>query len=192
MPDAYKDAERFALLRGLSKRIGALLNSALARTDQPVQACLDDLLGAVYSLFFAVHLDFDPRPQALEPGNVRSVLDRAQDMAKCTVRTEGKWSAGFYLNSSLFRIDETVTGESNKKFEELLACADESFNKWRGTDWQKSKLKEVNDEARRLKHREVGLIAGRKVEPGQALDAIGELLTLLEAYDSNATSKPTS
>ena len=148
-------------------------------------------------MFFAVHLDFDPRPGPLKLDNIQSLLQRAQDMANCRIRTEGKWTAGFYLNSSLFRTDavyhrvvETVTGKSDKKFEKLLASADERFKKWRGSDWQRKNLKAINDEVVRLKHREVGLIAGRKVGLPEALAAVHELLTLLEAFDSSATFRP--
>ena len=198
VPEAAKDAAHFAVLRELSKRIGDLLNSAVAHAEKPMQACLDDLLGAVYSLFFAVHLDFDPRPKPLKPENIQSVLDRAQDMAKCKVRTEGKWTAGFYFNNSLFRIDavchrglETVTGRSDT-IEQSLVCADDLFKKWRGSDWQRTNLKEINPEVIRLKHREIGLIAGRKVELQGAIEAIRELLTLLEAFDSNPSLQPKS
>jgi hypothetical protein len=199
IPETDKDATRFAAPRQLSKRVGELLICAMCRDDQPVQACLDDLLGAVYSLFYAVHFGFDSRPMPLEPDNMQSVLDRANDMANCEVRTAGKWAAGFYLNNALFRIDavyhraiETVTGKSDEKFPKLLACAEERFKKWRGSDWQSSKLREINCEVIRLKHRKSGLIAGRKVDLEGALEAVCELLVLLEAFTSAAPSSPLS
>ncbi len=129
------------------------------------------------------------------PDNIKSVLDRARDMATCKVRTEGKWAAGFYFNSALFRIDavyhrviETVAGTSNEKFEKLLASVDTRFNQWRGCSWERKKLEVINKEMIRLKHRETGIIAGRKVTLEEAVESIRELLTLLEAFDSHASS----
>ncbi len=190
-----KDFPRFAILCELSARIEYLLNSAVARADEAVQACLDDLLGAVYSLFFAVRLEFDSRPGPLKADNIKSVLDRARNMADRNVRTDGKWAAGFYFNNALFRIDavyhrvlETVTGKSNVGLEKILACACERYRKWREYDWDNEKLGVINNEVIRLKHRESALFAGRKVILDEAVEAIRELLTLLDAFDSSASS----
>jgi len=54
----------------MSGRIAALLDSAMRRTGEPVQACLDDLLGAVYNLFFAVQLELEARGQDFRSGTL--------------------------------------------------------------------------------------------------------------------------
>src|SRR5438105_15849437 len=61
-------------------------------------------LGAVYSLIYAAHHDYTDRSIPLAPADIQSVSKRAADMSELRVRTDGQWTAGYYLNSALFRI----------------------------------------------------------------------------------------
>jgi len=53
-----------------SKRVGLLLTKH-KNSKTSLLACLDDLLGAVYNLFYATHFQYSDRLKPLaEPGNV--------------------------------------------------------------------------------------------------------------------------
>jgi len=86
----------FLKLTALAGRIAQLLGST-PPVKQSLQACLDDLLGAVYSLMYAKRHKFVSRPQALAQKDIGNVLIRARRMAASKLRTEGKWTAGFLL-----------------------------------------------------------------------------------------------
>jgi hypothetical protein len=92
----------FVKLAALAGHIAQLL-SPKPPIKTSLQACLDDLLGAVYSLMYAKHYKFVGRPQALGQKDIGNVLIRARKMAVSKLRTEGKWTAGFYFNNALFR-----------------------------------------------------------------------------------------
>ena len=62
-------------------RIGVLLSAANHNSATARQGCLDDLLGAVYSLIFAIAHGYEDRPGALDKSNVNSVITRANDLA---------------------------------------------------------------------------------------------------------------
>src|SRR6267378_5710466 len=85
-------------------RLAELLNSGKAKRNDCALATLDDLLGAVYALIFAMHKEpsFKNRPigQRTDP---HVILNRARAIAKShRIRTTGKWMAGFHFNSALF------------------------------------------------------------------------------------------
>jgi hypothetical protein len=155
-----------------------------------MEASLDDLLGAVYSLIYATNYDYDERQKPLRPLDFQAVLIRAQDMAACKVRTEGKWTAGFYFNNALFRIAaiyhrslKIVTGRERTRLyvDALRPTARASFPKW--TDANLAKLhKEVNG----LKHTPDGIYKGRDVKFDQAVKALDELLNLIEMWAASS------
>ena len=177
-------------LRDLSRRIATLLEPEVSAPSEWA-ACLDDLLGAVYSLFYAIHYDFSERPNALAPENIKSVLDRAKDMAQNRVRTEGKWTAGFYFNNALFRI-AAVTHRALKMYlpnsklnmETLVSEAETKYRNATGRDWEHGSLKTVCDEVNHLKHTDAGIIKGRAAVLQTAIKAAEELLALIEACES--------
>jgi hypothetical protein len=180
----------FAKLAALANRIAQLLSS-----DPPIkhslQACLDDLLGAVYSLMYAKHFKFSDRPKALEQHDIRNVLIRARKMAASKLRTEGKWTAGFYFNNSLFRTAavyhrslKAVTGNEDK--ENIYVCdlepiAEKNYEKIRHTAWPNENVAKVHREVNDLKHTSNGIIGGRGVKLDQAIKAVDEVLSLIEA-----------
>ena len=113
---------------------------------------------------------------------------RAKDMAHYRVRTEGKWTAGFYFNNALFRIAavyhrilKVVVGDNSKPFKVLVPEAHELFKKAQHRDWESGMLKRVNCEVNGLKHTDEGIIEGRKVSFSEAVRAADELTTLIEA-----------
>ncbi len=155
-----------------------------------MQACLDDLLGAVYSLMYAKHYEFDDRPQPLAQANVDSVVVRAKDMAALKLRTEGKWTAGFYFNNALFRTSgvyhralKILTGNEleKKNVGELRPIVENLYEQRKGSPWEHGHVKQVHDEVIDLKHTSDGIIEGRNVPFATAADAVEELLNLIEA-----------
>jgi hypothetical protein len=184
--DRDRDAD-YQPLCGLSQRIAALVEREACASSEWA-ACLDDLLGAVYSLFFAIHHDFSERPNALATDNIKSVQVRANHMANGRVRTEGKWTAGFYLNNALFRIAavyhralKLYMGDSKSGLERLVSNARAKYKRVQGQNWESGALWRVTDQVNNLKHRENGIIKGRDVGLTDAIKSADELLALIEA-----------
>jgi len=180
--------QEFVKLTALARRIAQLLGS-----DPPVkpslQACLDDLLGAVYSLMYAKHHRFGSRPQALEQKDIGNVVVRARKMSLSKLRTEGKWTAGFYFNNSLFRTAavyhrslKIVTGneDSKKYLDELEPDAKKRYEDVRHAPWANKNVRKVHCEVNGLKHGSSGISGGRGVEFETAVEAIDEILNLIE------------
>jgi hypothetical protein len=183
-----KDQE-FAKLPVLAGRIAQLLD-AKPPVKQSLQACLDDLLGAVYSLMYAKHYKFVSRPQALGQKDIGNVLIRARKMAASKLRTEGKWTAGFYFNNALFRTAavyhralKILTGnEQTKKWVwELEPDAINRYKCVRNAPWANKNVSDVHDEVNDLKHTSSGIIEGRDVEFETAIAAVSEILELIGA-----------
>ncbi len=177
-------------LEGLSGRIAQLLDSPALQSRRSLLACLDDLLGAVYSLFYAIHHDYTDREKSLSNKDIKAVAVRAADMASGRVRCEGQWTAGFYFNNTLFRIAavyhrtlKVVTGKENTKLfpHGLLSDARKVFKQWQGQDWTNTNLQKVYDQVNDLKHTANGIIEGRDVGYNDALEALRELLILIES-----------
>jgi len=177
----------FVKLTALAGRIAQLLYSK-PQPEQSLRACLDDSLGAVYSLMYAKHYKFVSRPQALDQKDIGNVLIRARKMATSKLRTEGKWTAGFYFNNALFRTAavyhrslKITTGDETSSIKILIKTAEERYRQARGVDWMSKSAMKVNCEVNSLKHTSSGIIDGRKVEFEHALAAIDEILDLIEA-----------
>src|SRR6202140_1060600 len=167
----------FLKLSTLAGRIAQFLYSKPQR-KQSLQACLDDLLGAVYSLMYAKHYKFSSRPQALGQNDIRNVLVRAREMAVSKLRTEGKWTAGFYFNNALFRTSavyhralKIVTGneEKDKNVGELRPVAEELYKRARGVPWVNTSVREVHKEVTGLKHTSDGKAAAELCSSGLQL-----------------------
>jgi hypothetical protein len=170
-PLAYRELSEF------SSRIAVLLESQKGASHRPLLACLDDLLGAVYSLFFAVQLGYKDRQQALASQDLAAVLKRAKDMADLKVRAEGAWTAGFYFNNALFRVAAVYHRARQVVTPQMRQNHSSKF----------TGLGKVTDEVNGLKHKK-GVIAGRKVKFEDSLEAIAELLELLEAFKETPPS----
>ena len=179
----------FQRLPLLAKRIGQLLSSN-PQPKRSLQACLDDLLGAVYSLMYAKHYEFDDRPQPLTPENMDSVVVRAKDMAASKLRTEGKWTAGFYFNNALFRTSgvyhrtlKILSGNELTRKDMgvgvLRPIVEKLYKARKGLPWEYRNVKQVHNEVVELKHKK-GVIEGRNVPFATAADAVEELLNLIE------------
>jgi hypothetical protein len=183
------DAE-FVKLTALAGRIAQLLASK-PQPRQSLQACLDDLLGAVYSLMYAKHYKFRNRPQALEQNDFQNVLVRARKMAVSKLRTDGQWTAGFYFNNTLFRTSavyhralKILTGNEkahDKNVGELRPIAEVLYKKARGIPWVNDSVRKVHCEVNGLKHGSSGISGGRDVQFDAAVRAVDEILELIEA-----------
>jgi hypothetical protein len=191
MPNFFQtDRQRgqdYEPLYELSRRIAKLLEPEVSAPSEWA-ACLDDLLGAVYSLFFAIRHNLSERPNPLSERDIDAVLVRAKNIAQAKVRTEGKWTAGFYLNNALFRIAavyhralKIYAGDSQLEMKKLVKKAEEKYRNAQGRPWESRMLKKVNCEVNRVKHRESGIIKGRDAGLKEAIQATDELLTLIEA-----------
>ena len=174
-----------------SERIAALLDKPEVRRQNAVLACLDDLLGVVYSLFYAIHHEYASRPQTLSSPDIDALLVRARDMGHCRIRTDGKWTAGYYFNSALFRLAsvyhrtlEIVVGTQGESFKVLLRKTQVWFKSSQGSDWACGSLKKVNNEVNALKHTPQGIFSGRNVAFEDAVSSAEELMTLLEAFQT--------
>jgi hypothetical protein len=195
MPDylilsTEKTADCEALFH-LSRRIAALLQSQKIQSNASMQASLDDLLGAVYSLIYARNYDYDDRQQSLGPKDIGAVKIRATDMAAGKVRTEGKWTAGFYFNNALFRISavyhralKIIAGRETEKVyvDKLRPTAETLFQTWRNQRWTSANLINLHKEVNELKHTADGIFQGRDVKFDAAIQALDELLNLIEAW----------
>lgn len=178
-------------LSDCSGRIATLLEKAGIHSQYAFLACLDDLLGAVYSLFHAVYHGYACRPEILTQPDISSVLLRAKDMNRCEVRTDGKWTAGYYFNGALFRLAsvyhralQIVVGTQGERFEVLLRKTRVWFKSCQGSDWASPALRKVSDEVNGLKHSPQGIFTGRNVAFEDAVQATEELLALLEAFEA--------
>ncbi|MGA2988913.1 MAG: hypothetical protein ABSD88_00455 [Candidatus Korobacteraceae bacterium] len=180
-------------LSEFASRIGTLLEANIR--SRGLSACLDDLLGAVYSLFYATRHEYTDRTQELNAAAMKHVTHRARSMAQGRIRTDGKWTAGFYFNNTLFRLAavyhrslKVVTGkeETEMKVGPLLLIAQEAFRALRQEDWKNCKLHEIHRQVNGLKHTGSGIYGGRKVLFKDAVEAIEELLVLIETLGHQA------
>ena len=184
-----KNPSAFQELQLQAARIADLMSLSPLQARQSLMGCLDDLLGAVYSLMYAAHRGYSDRPQALNAHDLQNVLIRARDMSNGKVRTEGKWTAGFYFNNALFRLAavyhralKIVTGNENSglNVNDLIVQAKTKFRQARKQDWSNTKTHHIHREVNNLKHTAEGIFQGRNVTFADSLGAVDELLTLIE------------
>ncbi len=111
-------------------------------------------------------------------------------MAASRLRTEGKWTAGFYFDNALFRAAavyhralKILTGnEQSKKW--VWELEPDAINRYKGArnaPWANKIVSKVHDEVNDLKHTSCGIINGRDVEFETAIAAVSEILELIEA-----------
>lgn len=125
---------------------------------ESLQACLDDLLGAIYSLMYAKHYGYDDRMNPLSTKDINAVLIGSQDMSNLKMRTEGKWTAGFYFNNGLFRTSavyhrvlKIVTGNelTEKNVGTLRPIAEKLYKQKRGQPWTNTHVRSLHKEGKR-------------------------------------------
>lgn len=192
----------------LSQSITALLKSNKQRDDAHVWATLDDFLGAVYALILAFHntppFKNRPRGQSIDS---RVVLKRAKTIwVSRNIRTRGKWIAGFYFNSALFRLASVYhrslkigIGEPTSRDHvgrendpnSLISKAKERYQAWKNSAWENTNIHEIHQQVNQLKHQAEGSYYGRTVNEDQAMSAARELLEFLEAWERFSTSSTT-
>lgn len=117
-------------------------------------------------------------------------------MSTGSVRTEGKWTAGFYFNNALFRISavyhralKMVTGKEHEKngiyIGTLRPIAESLFQNWENRGWTNTNLAKLHKEVNELKNRPDGIYQGRDVQFTEAVGALDELLTLIESWKNH-------
>ncbi len=188
-----EDDATYKTLFGYAGRIGKLLTAPTVLANPDLAGSLDDFLGAVYALIQARHHKFTDR--AGRPIDIKPVTQRAVQIAKGKVRTNGQWIAGFYFNNALFRtaavyhrILKIVVGKQKAYVPELLPDARKCYPRWTC-----AKLDKVHSQVNDLKHTPRGVHDQRTVTYDDAVAAIGELLDLIEAWTAATaptTSKP--
>ncbi len=191
LPLSIEKAAACQKLFELAGRIAGLLESQKVLSHPSMQASLDDLLGAVYSLIYAKAHEYDDRQQALSPKDIQAVTVRAKDISAGRVRTEGKWTAGFYFNNALFRISavyhralKIVAGREGSRdyVEALRPIAEKLHQRRRGKVWTNTNLAKLHREVNELKHTADGIYEGRNVQFEEAIQALEELVNIVEAW----------
>lgn len=181
----------YGRLAAFAARLKTLLDRPKVQADACLRHALDDFLGAVYALALAKCLDFTDRPPGTSP-EPDKVQIRAEQVANGRLRLDGQWMASFHFNSALLRISavyhrvlrvltsdhrrEANVGELRQKLE-----TDPAYAAWTGHPWAFTNLRQVHTEVNKLKHDSGGVGAGRDARHAQALDAVEELLVVLEA-----------
>jgi hypothetical protein len=179
-------------LSGYAGRIGKLLAVPALHADPNLAGALDDFLGVVYSLIQAKQHQFSNRTG---PIDITAVEKRAQNIAVGKVRTDGKWIAGVYFNNALFRtaavqhrVLKVITKKNTGWVPELQKEAKSQFPQWASAN-----LDLVHSEVNDLKHTPRGVHDQRTVTYAAAVNAVGELLDLIEAWAAaNVPPKPKS
>ena len=101
------------------------------------------------------------------------------------MRTDGKWMAGFHLNSALFRLSATydrilkiVIGGSG----DLRSRREEAERRY---TWDSTNIRAIHGQATDLKHTPKGVRDGRRKDAGlqNAADALNELISLVEGWE---------
>lgn len=171
----------YGRLADFAGRIKTLLDRPKVQADPYLFHALDDFLGAVYALVLARAFEFKDRPIG-QPPERDKVQIRAEQVSNGQIRLDGAWMAGFHFNSGIMRLSavyhrflRVITGNHKKGqwVEDLLKQLTYS--------WTPVEIANVHTEVNKLKHDAGGLKDGRDAKFAQALDAVEELLTLLEA-----------
>jgi hypothetical protein len=181
----------FTELARAARRISVLLKLPKVASDPAAFGCSDDFLGGVYALIFARLGGFSDRLGApIEPDKV---VIRAEQIATGKVRTDGKCMAGFHFNGALFRISaayhrglKVVLGDPNSReyAPALQPRAAALYGAWKSSRWQSRSTEAVYREVNGLKHMPQGLYEGRRVQFKEAVEAVEELLDLIESWAS--------
>lgn len=128
----------------------------------------------------AKSLGFADRPTGKQTERDK-VQVRAEQVSNGRIRLDGKWMAGFHFNSGILRLSAvyhrvlrviTTDHQKGHMVTDLLPKL--------GYQWSNVNIAKVHTEVNKLKHDSGGLGKGREAKFGQALDAVDELLNLIE------------
>ena len=176
----------FNKLCGFADRIGTLLKSQKATSNNALVGALDDLLGAVYALIYAEENGFEDRPnQPIERG---VLITRAGQLAQGKVRRDGKWMAGFHFNSAIYRLSATyhrflkIVSGKDEKILVLGPEVEAIYRQWTKSDWKNGNIREIQSQVDDLKHTPEGIYEFRRATFENAVSAVGELLDLVVAW----------
>ncbi len=139
---------------------------------------LDLAAGALASLLKAQAMDYRGRDEdeELPPAYYVKLSERVKRMASGTLPPKGRWISGYYFNSALMRL-----GAAREQTRGLLAFLDKRC-KQRGKmpTLKSTEIDHVHREVNTLKHSLQGLHGGRLVTFWQAVEAMEELVSVLE------------
>jgi len=143
---------------------------------------LDLEVGALASLIRAHDLDYQDRPDPLSDEYYNTLHDRVMKMSEGTLPPKGRWLSGYYFNSALLRL-----GASADKTDGILRLLERQTKR---VDKQSKRLSprlelnKVLGECRLLKHDLAGLGQGRRVKFDEAVEALYNLVSVLEKQES--------
>ncbi len=182
------DAANADLARS-SLRISSLLRQKAVLNDPNACACLDDLLGAVQALFLARSCSFEDRVgKQIE---LPVLQKRAEGLAEGRIRTDGKWIAGFYFNSALFRLSAVYhrllkvvldTPNARDHVGDLRDKVAAKYKYWTSADWSSRRISELHKEVNTLKHSAAGIYVTRSIRQNDAAAGLREMLDIFEAW----------
>lgn len=170
-------------------RIDKLLTVAHSRDDQFLRSTLDLLLGAIYSFILAKHSDYAHRTGKVESDKPRT---RSRDVESGWIRLDGRWIAGFHFNGAILRIAAVyhralkiaLDVPTSRAYVDKLqpqACT-------RYPSWTDANAGVIHTEVNAIKHEAGGLSDARTATPDHVVQAIDEILKLLEAWAASAKS----
>jgi hypothetical protein len=170
-------------LKVMATRLHSLLK-ALPENDA-ITDTLDYVIGALYGLKRAKSLGFSDRPGVRHETYGAYLTKYVLDIAYGN-QVHSLWLGGFYFNSAIQRLAASydripgLLGAGEGKARERMISVSGS----EGKDWY-SVYKEVNA----LKHDPKGMAKGRRVTLEMALNAVDELLDLVEAKSSDLSAR---
>lgn len=143
---------------------------------------LDLTAGGLASLTLARQHRYQDRPEPLPKDYYEKLCERVERMAAGTVPSRGRWISGYHFNSAIFRIAAVRV-----KTRALLKGIDRQ-NKQREGQLRASlpdtDFDQLHNEYRELKHGPAGLAAGRQVTFDLAVEALQEVIAVLDARKS--------
>lgn len=177
----------YGRLASFAARLKVLLDRPKVQADAYLRHALDDFLVGIYALILAKSQDFIDRPAGTSPERDK-VQIRAEQQANGLVRLDGKWMAGFHFNSALLRLSavyhrilRVLTNDHRKRVTVGELRKKLPYPTWTGHAWSYANIQQIHTEVNALKHDSGGVGGGRKAKYAHALDAVEELLDLLEA-----------
>jgi hypothetical protein len=175
-------------LSSYAQRIVTLFKDPVIQQSDEMKSALDELLGSIYSLVTAKKLKYEDRIKTKKEDRV--ILDVAKELSEGTVRTDGKWVAGYFMNSGTYRtasvyhrVLKITTGKDLDDLKRLVPIAAAAYKTWTsGKQWPRTELDRVRLEANSLKHDGQSLYPGRTLWHQHGILGIGQILTFIEAW----------
>lgn len=169
------------ILMSFAGQIKMFLSSPNIKNDQNAIGLLDDLLGAIYSMIFAKHLEFvDRTDKSIEDA---AIEQRASQVQTGKIRIDGKWSAGWHFNSALYRIASVyhrllklIENGSDKRVGDLV----KAYKDRTGENWENTNTHKIHLQVNKLKHESSGVYFSRSATFSEAIKSIEELISLLK------------